>query len=199
VKSGAPLLDGGSLGAKQLNLGGLPAGENGSGPLNGKNPKFGSFAGKVAIPSAPTSTDAGEDAISQWSIGFQPGADDDTPSHCSMFVVPTPCGNPDATTVNDNGFPAASPGTGNGFVDGVVIVPANAAPANSASVPRHAPRTTASRRFAKDMRCHPCLRPCDPSIMRRKPASRSHRQAKDEKTQSIRIPVELGLKHSVPD
>jgi hypothetical protein len=128
VKSGPPLVDGGSPGAKQLNFAALPAGDAGSGPLNGKKPKFGSFAGNVAMPSAPTSTEAGDVAVSQWSIGFQPGAEGATPSHCSMFVVPTPCGNPDATTVNDNGLPAASPGTRNGLEEGVVIVPANAAP-----------------------------------------------------------------------
>jgi hypothetical protein len=145
------LFDGGSFGAKQLNLGGLPAGENGSGPLNGKNPKFGSFAGNVAMPFAPTSTDAGDDAISQWSIGLHPAADEDTPSHCSMFVVPTPCGNPDAITVNDNGFPLASPGTLNGFVEGVVIVPAIAIPAHTTSTATHAAMITRRRREATDM------------------------------------------------
>jgi hypothetical protein len=65
VKSGPPLFDGGSSGAKQLNFGALPGSVAGSGPLNGMKPKFGSFAGKVAMPSAPTSTDAGAVAISQ--------------------------------------------------------------------------------------------------------------------------------------
>jgi hypothetical protein len=45
-----------------------------------------------------------------------------------MLVVPTPSGHPEPVTVNDNGFPAASPGTMNGLDEGVVIVPANATP-----------------------------------------------------------------------
>ena len=86
VKSGTPLFGDGSPGARQLNL------TCGLGPLIGKKPKLGSLAGKVAIPSTPTSTAAGDVAESQWSSGFHPGVLDATPSHCSMLTAPMPAG-----------------------------------------------------------------------------------------------------------
>ena len=87
--------------------------------LEGKNPKFGSLAGNVATPFAPTSTAAGDVAESQLSTGFQPGVPDGTPSHCCTETLLIPCGYAVPTIVNDRGLPLASPGTTKGFADGV--------------------------------------------------------------------------------
>jgi hypothetical protein len=85
VKLGLPLFNV-SPGARQLNrFCGLL-------PLNGMNPKFGSLAGNVANPSAPTSTAAGDEAESQCDKGFHPAVDGATPSHCSMNTLPAASG-----------------------------------------------------------------------------------------------------------
>jgi hypothetical protein len=81
VKLGLPLFNV-SPGARQLKM------FCGLLPLNGRKPKFGSFAGNVASPSGPTSTAAGDVAESQCDRGFQPAVEGATPSHCSMKTLP---------------------------------------------------------------------------------------------------------------
>ena len=118
-KSGRPLLGDGSDGLRQLNR---PCGLK---PLNGRNPKFRSLAGKLTTPEAFTVAAAGELPRSQFCVGSQLTSVVGTPSHCSMNTG-EPTGNPLAVTVKDCGCPDALPGTTNGFPVGVVIVAADA-------------------------------------------------------------------------
>jgi hypothetical protein len=133
------LFGAGSCGDKQLKM------LCGLSPLNTGNPKFGSLAGNVTVPSGWTILGVGDVARSQSISGVQVGSVIGTPSHSSTCIG-RPLGlKPEPTIVNCNGFPAASPGTTNGLPVGVVIVPANATPATTTK-PATAPTTTATNR-----------------------------------------------------
>ena len=141
LKSVNPLVgpNGGSFGDRQLNR------DCGLSPLNGVN-ACAPDASKVAVPAPLAIAGAGALPWSQLNNGSQFLSEGATPSHCSRNTWALGV-NPVATTVKGSGFPAPSPETANGDVDGCVIeVNATATPLNPTNTPtRVAPRTTRRR------------------------------------------------------
>lgn len=146
--------DGGSFGARQAKP---PVGCR---PLIGSNSRVPGDV-NVAVPFASASTGALEAPLSQLIVTSQPAAVCGVPSHCSTNTG-WPTLKPVATTVNDSGFPFASPGTTNGFPVGVVIVAAKAIPARPSTHAAAMTATSMSRRYP----CRVWMRMRDPSLSR---------------------------------
>jgi hypothetical protein len=111
LPSGGAGLTGGSVGPLQANC------RLGCRPFIGSNSCAPGDV-NVAVPFGLVATTGAFDApLSQSVVGSQPCAVLGFPSHCSTKIV-CPGVKPVATTVNDNGFPLASPGTTNVVPDG---------------------------------------------------------------------------------